>query len=172
MTLQSKRNPLAIIELPADAVPHDLSPSSLVPLADRLREAFLARVRRHSPQVQRLLLLIATSGNIRRDVLRLAAVEFDAAPPTELGALDELVETDMAAVAFRHPLIRAAVYHGATGSTRRAAHRALAAAMSSEVDVERRAWHLGQAVDGPDDEVAEQLDVRTRRTAGWVRRCC
>ncbi|WP_280275956.1 AAA family ATPase [Nocardia wallacei] len=151
-------NPLAIIELPVGAIPHGPSLSAPVLLADTLREAFLARVLRHTPSVGRLLLLVAAAGHIRRDLLASAAAEFDAAPTAELGTLDELIETDTGAIAFRHPLIRAAVYHGAAASDRRAAHRALAAVLTSAADLVRCAWHLGQAVDGPDDEVADRIE--------------
>ncbi|WP_280273293.1 AAA family ATPase, partial [Nocardia wallacei] len=152
-------NPLAIIELPGDALRPGVSSAAPVPMADTLRAAFLARVRRHPPPVQRLLLLIATAGQVRRGILSRAAAEFDAASVAELGLLDELVDTEAATVAFRHPLIRSAVYYDFTASDRREAHRALAVALqSTAMDAERSAWHLGQAVDGPDDAIAERLD--------------
>ncbi|WP_280258492.1 helix-turn-helix transcriptional regulator [Nocardia wallacei] len=158
-------NPLAIIELPSDAIRAGVSPAAPVPMAHTLRAAFLARVRRHSRPVQRLLLLIAAAGQVRRGILELAAAEFEAAPVAELARLGELVRSETELIAFRHPLIRSAVYYDSTASDRRDAHRVLAGAMqSAAMDVERSAWHLGQAVDGPDDVVAGQLD----RAAGRV----
>ncbi len=152
-------NPLAIIELPAEVIRDGVPPSTPLLLADRLRAAFRARVEQLTRPRQRLLLLIATAGHLRRAVLARAADEFGSAAG-ELDALDEfVVETDAATIAFRHPLICSAVYHGATASDRRDAHRALAAAMGTAADeIERRAWHLGQSVDGPDEELAEQLE--------------
>jgi DNA-binding CsgD family transcriptional regulator len=61
-------------------------------------------------------------------------------------------------VVFRHPLVRAAVYQGATYAGRLAAHRALAAALDGEGHAERRAWHLAATAIGPDESIAWDLE--------------
>ena len=159
-------NPLAIRELPASAGP-PTRPGEPVPLAAGLRRAFLDRVRRRDPDVQRLLLLVAADGSGRVDTVRRAADLFGSTTdPLGAADLDDLIATDGATVAFRHPLIRSAIYHDASGADRRAAHRALAAALEvGPAEDDRRAWHLGQATDRPDDAVADELERSAQRAA-------
>ncbi len=141
-------NPLAIMELPADG-----PTGEPLPLVERLQDAFLDRVRHHGPAARRLLLLAAADGTGRVAVLRAAAPD---APVDDLG---DLIVTDGPTVAFRHPLVRSAVYHAASAAERRAAHLALAAALEPDpAEQDRRAWHLGQAATGPDETVAAELE--------------
>ncbi|WP_153183124.1 helix-turn-helix transcriptional regulator, partial [Streptomyces sp. E5N91] len=75
---------------------------------------------------------------------------------------DRLVEvsTGTRQLTFRHPLIGAAVVAQATASERRRAQQALAEALVDHP--ERRAWHLGEAAVGPDEEVAALLEQAAR----------
>lgn len=156
-------NPLAILELP----PGSRAGAEPLPLADSLRRAFLARVAALDEAARRLLLLVAADGSGRPDVIRRAARDLDADPARLAGGeLDGLLRLGGPEVTFRHPLIRSAVYHDAGPAARRAAHRALASALTAVADADRRAWHLGQAADGPDEAVAVELERSAGRAAG------
>jgi DNA-binding CsgD family transcriptional regulator len=159
-------NPLALRELPA-GIPQDGPTGEPLPLVDRLQEAFVGRLRDHGTAAGRLLLLAAADGTGRLAVLRRAASTHPDPEPVPDAVLDELrtlLVVDGPAVAFRHPLVRSAVYHAASPGERRAAHLALAAALESEpAEQDRRAWHLGQATDGPDEAVAAELEHAAER---------
>ncbi|WP_149264076.1 AAA family ATPase [Actinomadura sp. K4S16] len=105
-------------------------------------------------------LLLAAAADDARDAARLAAAASrlgasaaDLAPAERAG----LVEAAGTAVAFTHPLVRAASYQHATASERRAVHRALADRAGRE-DPEARAWHRAAAALGRGEDVAAELE--------------
>jgi DNA-binding CsgD family transcriptional regulator len=85
----------------------------------------------------------------------------DALEPAEAAGLIRIVDGRLA---FRHPLVRSAVYHAAQASDRRAAHRALADGLTASSSPEVRAWHLAGAALGPDDEAATALEQAARQS--------
>ena len=60
-------------------------------------------------------------------------------------------------VQFRHPLFRSAVLQAESPARHRAAHAALAEVLHD--DAFRQTWHRAHAIVGPDDSVADQLEV-------------
>ncbi len=83
--------------------------------------------------------------------------------PLGAGEATGLIRVADAEVVFRHPVVRSLVYAEAPEADRRAVHRALAGALTAEPDLDRRAWHLAAAVDGPDEEVATLLEQTAER---------
>ena len=162
-------NPLAILELPRGLTAAELAGGfglpGAVPLAGSIEDSFRRRVEALPPQTRRLLLVAAADPTgdpvlVWRAAGQLAIGAAAARPAAEAG----LVELG-GRVRFRHPLVRSATYRSASVPDRQAVHRALAEATDPEADPDRRAWHRAQAAQGPDEEVAAELE----RSAGRAR---
>jgi hypothetical protein len=81
-----------------------------------------------------------------------------------------LVRLGRLGLEFRHPLLRAAVYHGAAPQARRAAHHAAAVAFQQAGDADRAAWQLAAATIAADEQVAEALEqagLRAQARGGY-----
>jgi DNA-binding CsgD family transcriptional regulator len=161
-------NPLALVELPASLTAGQLAAREPlpdpVPLAGDLERVFLDRAGRLPPAQRTLLLLSAADGSASLATISRAAAELGVQAATVEMAGD-LVRVEGSTVVFRHPLVRSAVYHGATPAARRAAHLALTVALEGRDDeADRRAWHRAQAAPGPDEDVAVELERAAERT--------
>lgn len=154
--------PLAVTELARELSPEQLTGVGFLPdplpISGRLETHFLAQVRRLPEATQLLMLVAATESTGDPAVLwraaRLLEVAPEAAEPAEATGLITL----QARVEFRHPLIRSAIYGGASPPDRRRVHAALAEATNPELDPDGRAWHLAAAALGPDEDVAAELE--------------
>jgi DNA-binding CsgD family transcriptional regulator len=160
---EANGNPLGLIELPAVYRSHMSVGARSIgvgpALTDRLRQAFRGQARWLPGATQDVLLIAAAEeGGDLRVVLDAAATfgatVLDLEPAERAG----LVGVSDSVVTFRHPLVRAAVYHEAALGRRLAVHRALADALPAPADAARRAWHLAAAATGPDEAVAEELE--------------
>jgi hypothetical protein len=160
-------NPLALLELAAGAQDLALTPDGApVLVSARISRAFLRRLGELDESARRALILAATSDSGDTAMLERAAARLNL-------DLSQLVSAETAglvtlrpgAVEFRHPLARSAVYANASPEERRAAHRALAAALPDR-DVDRRAWHLAAAATGPDEAASAALEQAGRRSRG------
>ena len=170
---ETRGNPLALLELPRGRMPAELAggfgldggPESPDPPA-RIEESFRERLA-PLPEPTRLLLLLVAAEPVGDPLLvwnAAAALGLDArvaSPATGTG----LVELG-AQVRFGHPLVRSAVYRAAAPEDRHRVHRALAEASDAAVDPDRRAWHLAQATDGLDEDVAAALERSAGRARG------
>lgn len=165
-------NPLALVELPTALAPEQLDGSAALPehlpLNERLERIFRHRVMSIPDGHSSVLLLAAAESDGDLATILAAADDPDAAMDVLCAASSTgLVILDQQQVRFRHPLVRSALYQGASLIERRAAHQALARAFEAGDD--RRIWHLAAAVVGTDDTVARllaDLAERTRRTGG------
>jgi DNA-binding CsgD family transcriptional regulator len=158
-------NPLAYLELAPDAHELILAPDDApILVSDRISTAFTRRVEQLDPATRQVLVLAATSGTGDLVTLERAADLLD----LKLAGLGQaesagLIVLRADTVEFRHPLARSAIYAAAAASERRAAHRALAAALPDR-DADRRAWHLAAAAIGPDDSASAALAQAAARS--------
>jgi len=173
---ESGGNPLALLELPTELSPGQLGGSSPLPeqlhLTTRVEQAFLDRSRLLPSPVQSVLLLAAADDTGELAVVRHAAATLGVAEQAlEAAVASGLLIVAAQKVKVRHPLVRSAVYQGATGEQRRTVHHALADALAGLGESDRETWHRAAAAEGPDDEVVAALEgvgSRAERRGGYA----
>jgi DNA-binding CsgD family transcriptional regulator/molybdopterin-guanine dinucleotide biosynthesis protein len=164
---ETRGNPLALLELPrglsADQLAGGFGLPGALSLQGRIEETFVARLDALPEGTRRLLLVAAAEPTGDPGLLWQAAdrlgITDPALEPAESAGLIEVGER----VRFRHPLVRSAVYLAATPPERRQAHRALAESTDAQADPDRRAWHLAEATDAPDESIAAELERAAAR---------
>lgn len=168
LVADTEGNPLALVEfmraLTPDQLLGDAPLPEPLPVGRSLRDRLLCRARRLPPEAQTLLLLASAErvGDVpllQRAAALIGVCWEEAVASVEASGLATFAPT----VTFGHPLIRAAVYHGAALADRCRIHRALADTLKSDVEDERRAWHLAAAVTDPDEDVACALELSAQR---------
>jgi DNA-binding CsgD family transcriptional regulator len=166
-------NPLALIELPSLLSAEQLAGTEPLdeelPSTATLERAFLRQLESLPDDCREALLVAAASDSGDLDAVTAALIDLGVNPrslePAERAAL---VSATGGRLEFRHPLLRAAIYHAAPSVARRAAHQALASA-ADEQQVDRRAWHLAAAAPAQDEVAAEALEqaaLSARRRGG------
>ncbi len=160
-------NPLALMELAGDDLDVLATDPSDLParVPDTVTEAFARRLDRMEEACRTALLVAAVCGGslvVTSRACSTLGVDIEALSEAEDGGL---VAVTSGQIAFRHPLVRAAVYSRAKARDRRAVHRAVADALPDDDD-DRRAWHLAESVWRPDAEVSGLLAEAARRARG------
>ncbi len=157
--------PLAVVELAGD-----LSPAQLVgtvslpdplPIGERLEELYLQRVLALPASTRQLLLIAAADPSAKLPtVLSAGALAGLGAEALDAAQLTGLVDLDVA-ITFRHPLVRSAVYRGASPAERRDAHGLLARVTDPDAEPDAWVWHRAFSVSGADEHVAAALEARS-----------
>src|SRR5438445_5336711 len=175
LIVETRGNPLALVELPRGLTSSQLAGGFGVPGAGPMHtgieESFQRRVAA-LPRDASLLVLVAASEPTGDATLVWRAAEL-------LGITESAAVTAESSgliafrprVAFRHPLVRSAVYRAAGAVERIEVHRALAVATDVGTDPDRRAWHRAQAAVMPDEDVAADLErsaARAQARAGFA----
>jgi DNA-binding CsgD family transcriptional regulator len=164
---ETRGNPLALVELSQGMSRSEraggFAPGAAIDLPSRLQERYLRRVSGLPEATQRVMLLAAAeplgdAALLWRAAERLAIHPSALAPATEAG----LLEIDDR-VRFHHPLVRSAVYRGASLDERQRVHDALAEVSDPELAADRRAWHRALATAEPDEAVATDLEHSAAR---------
>jgi DNA-binding CsgD family transcriptional regulator len=163
LLLAAAGNPLALVELPGLLNQEQLagreSLDEELPTTATLERAFLRQVELLPAECREALLVAAASDSGDLDViasaLRALGNDLRSLEPAEAAGV---VSATNGQLQFRHPLLRAAVYHAAPSVARRAAHQALAGFAAGDRELDRRAWHLAAAAPGEDEAAAEALE--------------
>jgi DNA-binding CsgD family transcriptional regulator/tetratricopeptide (TPR) repeat protein len=173
---EARGNPLALRELHAALTKEQLAGTAALPeplsLGGGLLEEIFMRQVRVLPEDSQLLMLVAAAAAAEDvGVLWRATTVLGIAPGAAAVAEGRQLVSLRSGVAFRHPLIRSAVYSAADSVQRRRVHQAIADAIEPEADPDRRAWHRAAATVGTDEEVAVELELsadRARRRGGYA----
>jgi DNA-binding CsgD family transcriptional regulator len=167
-------NPLALVELPEALTSRQLEGrdalAGKLPPTTSVEQAYLERMSRLPVAARSMLLLASAEETGDRATITRAADELGLDPAAlAAGEAEGLIRVAPHLIEFRHPLVRSAIYRAAGFTERELVHRALATALDSEGDADRRAWHRAAAAVGTEDDVAAELEAtagRAERRAG------
>ena len=157
-------NPLAVIEFARGSTAEQRAGTvpfaDLPAVSDALIRAFARQFADLPESTRRVLCVVAAEPTGRADVVARALAELDEpfAALEAAEAIGLLAQLDGRLV-FDHPMRRVVAYAALALPSRRAAHRALAAAWSGSGDASERLRHLVAGAVGPDDALADDLQL-------------
>ena len=158
---ETRGNPLALLELGARMLTAGFAggfaTADGASLTHRIDGEYLTRLEALPDDTQQLVLLAAADPVCDTTLIQRAATRLRLGADAANAAVEANLLSVGASVRFRHPLLRSAVYRGASIEARRAAHEVLAVVSDPDRDPDRRAWHRAYAADGPDEQVAGEL---------------
>ena len=167
LVVETRGNPLAMVELPRGLTPSQLAGgfgvTAAAPMHAGIEESFQRRVAALPRDARRLVLIAASEPTGDTPLVWRAADRLGIPESAALAAESDGLITFRPRVAFRHPLVRSAVYRAASAVERTEVHQALAEATDPETDPDRRAWHRAQAAVMPDEDVAAELERSAAR---------
>jgi DNA-binding CsgD family transcriptional regulator len=153
------------------ATPNDLLVNDLLPVNQRLEAFYIDHIRRLPEDCRRLLLIAAAISDADAGLLWRTAKRIGIKQEAALGAESiGLIEVHPA-FRFRHPMIRSAVYFGASEEDRRFVHMQVAMTIDEDYDPDLKAWHLAAAAVGYDQDVADALEQcanKARERGGYL----
>ena len=159
---ETRGNPLALLELSLELTPAEIAGGfglpDASPLSSRIEEGFVRRLQPLPADTRKLLLAAAAEPIGDVTLLWRAADQLGIGTEAALAAQAAGLIEIGTRVRFRHPLVRSASYRLESHQDRQEVHRALAAVTDPKVDPDRRAWHLAHATQGPDEDVASELE--------------
>jgi DNA-binding CsgD family transcriptional regulator len=167
---ETRGNPLALLELPRGLTPAQLAGgfglTGARPLSGRIEESFLRQIQALPAEARKLMQLAAADPSGDMSLVWRAAGRLGIAVQAGAPAVEAELAEFSPRVRFRHPLVRSAAYRSASVQDRREVHRILAEVTDPLLDPDRRAWHRAEAVPGPDEEVADELERSAGRAQG------
>ncbi len=162
-------NPLALVELPKTPglTWRAAGGPEWLPLTQRLQAAFAARVERLPSAARTGLILLALHDS--ESLAELLDALGEEGTPADLEVLEPAIDAGLVQLSdgelrFHHGLMRSAVYHLASPSSRVAGHLALARAVGPGTD--RGILHRARAATGHDEALAAELELAADRAVG------
>ena len=167
LIVETRGNPLALVELPRGMTSSQLAGgfgmTASAPVHTGIEESFQRRVAALPRDARQLVLIAASEPTGDATIVWRAAERLGIPESAAFAAESSGLVTFQPRVAFRHPLVRSAVYRAADVVERIKVHQALADATDPETDPDRRAWHRAQAAVMPDEDVAADLERSAAR---------